>query len=123
MTFCPKAGRPFLDKPRVYLSAEQFAAQRDNAFRLLLHDSGLTVEARWGGDTHQLRAEADLVYTSPRVEALLDPTSGRLREASPRGVWREADRLDLFPCAVMVAIARGLPSQLPHLVTRAADRE
>jgi len=122
VTFCPRAGSPFRDKPRVVLDPGLLAAERDNAFRFLGDDRGLTVEGRWGGETHRLRVDGGLSYRSPRLVATLDPATLDLLEASPRGAWREADRVDLTPCAIMVALARGLPAQLPHLVTRAAGR-
>ena len=44
VTACPTAGRPYVDKPRLYLDATDFEAQDDNAYRLL--DAG-RIEGRF----------------------------------------------------------------------------
>jgi putative selenate reductase len=44
-TFCVHQGRPYRDKPRLYLDAGLFAAEAGNAFRI----EGHTVRRREGG--------------------------------------------------------------------------
>ncbi len=54
VTFCPTSGRPWLDKPRLYLHRGDFETQDDNAFMLLQHDGSRGIQARFGGELHEL---------------------------------------------------------------------
>ena len=53
-TFCPTAGTPYRDKPRLYLDRADFEAQQDNAFMLL--GQGV-IEARSAGETHRVEVD------------------------------------------------------------------
>ena len=51
VTACPTSGRPFVDKPRLYLDRADFEAQASNAFMLL---GGGMMEGRFDGATHRI---------------------------------------------------------------------
>ena len=53
-TFCPAAGAPYRDKPRLYLDRAEFEAQTDNAFMLLRQGEEWAMDARWRGATHHI---------------------------------------------------------------------
>jgi putative selenate reductase len=53
-TFCPTSGAPYRDKPRLYLSRDEFEAQTDNAFMLLQQGDEWAMDARWRGVTHHI---------------------------------------------------------------------
>ena len=53
-TFCPSAGKPYLDKPRLFLDRNEFEAERDNAFMIFHDDRGWSMDARFGGETLQI---------------------------------------------------------------------
>ena len=57
-TFCPTSGRPYLDKPRLYLDREDFEAQDDNAFMVIREDDSWAMDARFCGATRHVRLDA-----------------------------------------------------------------
>ncbi len=63
VTACPTSGRPYVDKPRLYLDRADFEAQSTNAFMLL---GGGVMEARVDGQTHRLAAHGPDARRWPR---------------------------------------------------------
>jgi putative selenate reductase len=53
-TFCPTSGRPFRDKPRLYLNRKDFDEQQDNAFMLFDVNGAWSMDARFDGSTHHI---------------------------------------------------------------------
>ncbi|HMO51177.1 MAG TPA: FAD-dependent oxidoreductase [Kiritimatiellia bacterium] len=51
VTFCPTAGRPYRDKPRLYLNLKEFEGETDNAYRVVRQGDRWTIHARWQGNT------------------------------------------------------------------------
>ncbi|MDH3533362.1 MAG: FAD-dependent oxidoreductase, partial [Gammaproteobacteria bacterium] len=70
-TFCPTAGAPYRDKPRLYLDRAEFEAQTDNAFMLIRQGDAWGMDARWRGTTHHIdlgdEAENAAPYAAMRV--------------------------------------------------------
>ena len=65
-TFCPTAGRPYQDKPRIYVAKSEFEAQADNAFRITGAGAARKIAGRFGGATHELAPQgAGYVYRAP----------------------------------------------------------
>jgi putative selenate reductase len=111
VTVCPTSGRPYVDKPRLYLDRADFEAQSSNAFMLL--GSGV-IEGRFDGATHRLSANGRLAYTAPGFRAILDPGTFALVEARPTGA-AEGESLSLEPAAVMATLLAGVTGSLPHI--------
>ena len=111
VTFCPTAGRPYHDKPRFFVNAEEFAAQSDNAFRLLHTGDRWTLQGRFGGELHQLTHGRALEYTTPHLAVKLDPESWVVREARAEPSAPAAPSLE--PCAILYALLRGVRGSLP----------
>jgi putative selenate reductase len=63
-TFCPTAGSPWRDKPRIYFDRDEFEAQPDNAFMLLRINSHPAIQGRFNGETLQLVMGDDPVATA-----------------------------------------------------------
>ena len=122
VTACPTSGRPFVDKPRLYLDRADFEAQASNAFMLL--GNGV-MEARFDGATHRIAASgtgaanARITYTAPGFRAVLDAGTFALVEASPTGA-ADGEELSLKPAAVMATLLTGVTGSLPHIPTVAA---
>lgn len=112
-TFCPTAGEPYRDKPRLYLDRADFEAQDDNAF-MMFRDGGIwSMEARIGGETHRVDLNGDLTYTSPTATVRLDPASWEVMEATAAdGDDRE---VSLKGAADMYVLLTGLRDSAPHL--------
>jgi putative selenate reductase len=111
-TVCPTAGRPFRDKPRLYLDDADFLAQSENAFRLLADGS---IEARWQGETHRLSVNGVVEYASPAVTASLDPETFDLLAAAPGPLAVEGQRSELDRAASMFVMLRGSQTSMAHL--------
>jgi len=91
-TFCPTAGRPYRDKPRLYLDRPEFEAQQDNAFMVFRNKDQWAMDARWQGSTHHIELDSDLDYAGN------EPPSAQ-------------------PYLSMLVLLRGLAKSMPHLPT------
>jgi putative selenate reductase len=114
VTACPTAGRPYVDKPRLYVDAADFAAESDNAFRIA--DDG-AIEGRFGGATHRLdRRPGDptCVYWAPGLRAVLDSTTFAVLEVEATGPVEPGER-SLTPAAVLAALLAGISRSVPYL--------
>ncbi len=114
-TFCPTAGRPYKDKPRLYLRRSEFEAEADNAF-MVYHGNGIwSLCGRFGGETHEIVLGDETVYSSPKFKAYLDPKSLAIKGMVPVGTLAEGESLSLEPCAKMLALLSGIRKSLSHL--------
>ncbi len=70
-TFCVHQGRPYTDKPRVFLREEAFAAEQDNAFYI----EGDAIRRREAGRESRLAVQDEtLTWEDDHVRAVLSPT-------------------------------------------------
>jgi putative selenate reductase len=113
VTACPTSGKPFRDKPRLYLDRTDFEAQTSNAF-MFLGDGVL--EARFDGETHRISVHGRIEYTTARFRAVLDRDTFALVEATPTGA-ADGECLSLQPAAVMATLLAGVTGSLPHIPT------
>ncbi len=58
-TFCPTSGRPYRDKPRLYLNREDFQAQQDNAFMVHIENGNWVMDARFDGGSYRIESGGD----------------------------------------------------------------
>ena len=116
-TFCPTAGRPYQDKPRLYRKRSEFDAEKDNAFMAMRSRKGWKMLGRFGGETYEILMEGrHLSYTSPLFHAVFDPDTLVLQKKKlTRGVTD--GYLSLDPCAAMVALLRGIRGSMTYLPT------
>lgn len=54
VTFCPTAGAPWRDKPRLYFDRADFETADNNAFMLVRRNGNVAIRGRFGGVTTQL---------------------------------------------------------------------
>jgi putative selenate reductase len=116
VTACPTAGRPYVDKPRLYVDAADFAAEQDNAFRVLGDGA---IDGRFGGETHRLEwreGEGAWDYQAPGMRAILDATTFALLDVQAEGPFEAFDR-PVRPAAVMAVLLTGIAGSMPHLPT------
>ncbi len=119
-TFCPTAGEPYRDKPRLYLDPQEFEAQQDNAF-MVFRDADLwAMDARWQGETHRIELNGKLDYRGPLFSARLDPESFELEQVEAANGAIDGEKLSLEPAAAMYVLLNGLRQSLPHLPTALA---
>jgi putative selenate reductase len=112
-TFCPTAGRPYQDKPRLYASLSEFEAQSDNAFRITTENALRSISGRFDGQTHTLVPVADgFEYKTPaftlKLSSSLAPLAAPVFDASFTGT------VTLLPAAILRTLLLNIaPSQLP----------
>ena len=116
VTACPTAGRPYVDKPRLDVDAADFAAECDNAFRILGDGA---IDGRFGGETHRLErrtGDGAWDYQAPGLRALLDPTTFEVLAVEAEGPFEAFER-SLHPAAVMASLLTGITVSAVHLPT------
>jgi putative selenate reductase len=115
VTFCPTSGRPWLDKPRLYLNRSEFDVQTDNAFALLKRHTARAIQARFGGELHQLTEDGGLLrYVSPAVELCLDSETLVVVESKALGEWHDRDLFDPQQLAAMLVLHRSFAVSMPE---------
>lgn len=109
-TFCVHRGRPYVDKPRLFLDAALFEAEADNAFRI----EGGTVRRRERGQECRLTvADDDLVYEDAAVHVRL---ARDWRVLSSDLLAPFDGRRSLVAAAEMAVLRDGVARTLPFLL-------
>jgi putative selenate reductase len=117
-TFCVHRGRPYADKPRLFLDETAFDAERDNAFLV----DGRTIRRRDGGRASRLaRLEGSYVYEDGALRVVL--TDGWTvveaeATATPASARTDMASRSLRAAAEMAVLLEGITSSLPFLVNR-----
>jgi putative selenate reductase len=115
VTFCPASGRPWKDKPRLYLDRGAFEAETDNAYMLVRIDTGRGLDARFGGQTHRMTEESGVLrYASPLVEIAIDSRSMVILEVSTRNPSTGAGSFDSRHLASMVILLQSFAESMPE---------
>ncbi|MFZ0493729.1 MAG: hypothetical protein WAM81_11095, partial [Acidimicrobiia bacterium] len=112
VTFCPTAGEPYRDKPRLYLNRDDFLSEPDNAF--MLHNGAM--EGRFAGETHRIELNGSLTYENPLGTVHVDPDEFTVIDAS----GKDGAVLRLEAAATMYAIMQGLRGSMPYLPVAAS---
>lgn len=106
-TFCPTAGAPFRDKPRLHASVESYARATYDAYRIEERDGHLCVDAKIEGRDHALRlTRGTAVYHGQGVVVQLDAATGTLVEVEAEGTLAEGTRIDLLVAARLLVLSR-----------------
>jgi putative selenate reductase len=113
-TFCPTSGRPYRDKPRLYLERTDFEEQQNNAFMVSRSGDTWALDARWQGLNHRIELNGKLDYIGPSLRARLDPISFEVEQAE---MTTDNNALSLEPCAAMYVLLRGVQQSLAFLPT------
>jgi putative selenate reductase len=108
--FCVHRGRPYADKPRLFLDAASFAAEYANAFRI----EGATIRRRERGEERRLsRGGAGWVYDDGVVRIML-ADDWRVVEAVALSPW--SGTRSLRGAAEMAVLWGGVTRSLPFLL-------
>ena len=114
-TFCPTAGAPYRDKPRLYLDSAEFEQETDNAFMLELEAEGWKLRARVGGATHELAEKGEIVYSVGALRATLDPSNLALLDLRGANSLPDDARPSPETLGRMLVLGRGLAESAAHL--------
>jgi putative selenate reductase len=115
VTFCPTSGRPWLDKPRLYLHRGDFESQDDNAFMLVRHQDVRGLQGRFGGELHELFDGNRLRYTCPQLTVELDPITLRVHATRLLRPETSTEEFDPEPLGAMITLLRSLTESMPEL--------
>jgi putative selenate reductase len=113
-TACPTSGKPYLDKPRLYLDRHEFDGEEHNAFMISDDGDVVTVLGRFDGATHELSINGDIEYRSPSVSAVFDDSFNVASATVADGV---ASTVSFEAAATMYTLWRGLATSMPEIPT------
>jgi putative selenate reductase len=114
-TFCPTAGAPYRDKPRVCASEESFALEA-RGVRLTPARDGFLMRHRRDGALHVLEKRGrELRYESPALLAVLGADDLAVRQLAPGPQAMEGARLDLGVAFELWVLSRGLTADARFL--------
>jgi putative selenate reductase len=109
-TFCVHHGKPYTDKPRLFLDAGLFAAEATNAF----HIEGRTIHRREGGRTCSLTTEGGAVrYEDDEIRVALT-REWQVTDLVAKAAF--AGTRSLVPAAEMLVLLDGISASLPFLL-------
>jgi len=114
VTACPTSGKPYVDKPRLYLDKPEFDEQADNAFMISDDGDVVTVLGKFSGATHELSINGSIEYRSPGITATFDEAfnvTSAAAGSSPEGT------VSLDAAATMYTLWRGLARSMPEIPT------
>jgi putative selenate reductase len=101
-TFCPTQGRPWRDKPRLYLHRGDFEAEADNAFMLLERDGRRGIQGRFDGATEELfETPEGYRYVTSSNDVIVDHTA-------------MSDSLDAHRVGAMLVLLRSFATSMPE---------
>jgi putative selenate reductase len=108
-TFCVHQGKPYADKPRIFLDEGDFLAAEDNAFRL----QGDSLVRREGGQEAWLTTEEDgYTFENNRICLELSPEF-EIRQMVLKAPFE--GKLSLREAAEMATILKGIRSSAPFV--------
>jgi len=116
-TFCPTAGAPYRDKPRLHLDRASYDAESDRAVFVERLENGLKMYAKVDGQEHRMSiAGGEIRYRSPQLSANVEQSTRRLIGVCPGHEAIQGAELDLEMCARLYVLCNGLMRSLGHLV-------
>ena len=111
--FCPTAGRPHEDKPRIVLDANAIENFEGNAFHPRVRDNRFELLARAGGETHRM-VWGDLVrYEGPGLSAELNRETLEVLSVESESGTGDSD---WSTCLALITLGRGLQRSAPGVV-------
>ena len=114
-TFCPTAGRPYKDKPRLYLREAEFMAESDNAFRVFHQNGAWSIQGRFNHATHELSLKDVWVYSNPKFTAHIAPETWSIQSIQFSSTCEGKALLSLLPAATMAVLLNGIRESLSYL--------
>lgn len=114
-TFCPTAGRPYQDKPRLYASLAEFMVQPSNAYRFIGDGSARAIAGRFDSKTHTLAPTRDgFLYAAPAFLKPLPLDASLKPLAAPTFIPAFTGTVSLLPAAYLRTLLLNIdPAQLP----------
>ncbi len=120
-TFCPTAGKPYQDKPRIFLYKADFVEQSNNAF-MIFKDSQTTwtIQGRFQNQLHNLIYQENLsllTYQTPAFEIKLNSTNFQIMETTLLQNLAIDQSISLEPLATLWVLLKAMKKSMPHIPT------
>jgi len=115
-TFCVHDGKPYRDKPRLFLQESDFAQADDNAFYLAKSAPGWTIRKREGGKEAWLSAPShadELTFANDRLRLVISPAAFQVQTMELKKSF--PGEFSLAEPAAMYVLLRGVTTSLPFL--------
>lgn len=114
VTFCPSAGKPYKDKPRIYSRRDEWERESNNAFLLERLADGAAIHSRIAGRTHTLSLNGRIDYSSPELDAVWS-VGWELLSITAKPNAPDCERVSLRPVVEMMALLNGLRGSVPFI--------
>ncbi|MDY7041579.1 MAG: FAD-dependent oxidoreductase, partial [Chloroflexota bacterium] len=113
-TFCVHQGKPYADKPRLFLKESDFELERDNAFHIQRNERGWTIRRREGGREARLSLENGAVaFEDENLRIALSPADLSITSMEIKGEFE--GEFSLRGAAEMYVIFEGVSTALSFL--------
>jgi len=115
-TFCLHDGKPYQDKPRLFLQASVFAQASDNAFYVTQNRRGWTIRKREDGQEAWLSAPSragDLVFENDLLRLVISPAAFQVQAMELKRAF--PGEFSLARPAAMYLLLQGVTTSLPFL--------
>lgn len=116
-TFCPTAGAPYQQKPRLYMQPAEFAAEKDNAFMLIRKNGQDGIRGKYNGELSELTlTEKGLSYSANMLRLTLKEKTFEVLDAAVEMSTQGGDHhMSLAPCFEMYVLLKNIRASLPGL--------
>ena len=115
-TFCVHQGKPYADKPRLFLTEAGFELENDNAFYIQGVGHAVTIRRREGGQGASLTMrDGAFMFKNEQVRASLS-NAWEIEELGLKQAFEGT--LSLKAAAEMAILLRGITTSLPFLPAR-----
>jgi putative selenate reductase len=115
-TFCVHDGKPYLDKPRLFLRESDFELEGDNAFHIERGAKGWIIRRREGGRESRLSVENgsdEVDFENDRLKMVISASDFRIKEMELKKDF--PGEFSLAEPAEMYVILQGLSTSLSFL--------
>ena len=115
-TFCVHQGKPYLDKPRLFLREDDFELEEDNAFYIERSVEGWSIRRRKGGEEACLSVENSghvALFENDLLEIAISPADFQVKAMKIKRDFQ--GEFSLASAAEMYVILKGLSTSLSFL--------
>jgi putative selenate reductase len=115
-TFCVHEGKPYREKPRLFLKESDFKSEDDNAFYIERDKKGWTVKRREGGREWQLSLASgadEMAFQNDWLRATLSASDFRAKTMELKQDFQGG--FSLVGAAEMYVLLKGVTTSLPFL--------
>jgi putative selenate reductase len=114
-TFCPTSDRPWRDKPRLYIHRNDFEDESENAFMFLRRDGTRGLQARFGGELHQLFEDSGVLrYNSSAIGVDMDAETLAVLKTAIHGDSGDGALVNPDHLGAMIILHRSFAESMPE---------